>query len=65
MNRTDELSGIAVAGYNQVRGTQRGIAIGLYNRAERLRGIQIGLLNHAANNPPPFRWLPLINASFE
>src|SRR5690606_15687214 len=64
MTRTDDLTGGAVGAYNKVRGGQRGISIGIFNTAEELRGVQIGLLNHAANNPPPFRWLPLINASF-
>jgi len=64
MNRTTDLSGGAIGIYNEVRGVQRGVTIGIFNTAETLRGIQIGLLNHAANNSPPFRWLPLINASF-
>lgn len=40
---------------------QTGITIGVLNVAKELRGIQIGLLNYAANNPPPFRWLPVLN----
>jgi len=27
--------------------------------------VQIGLLNRARNNPPPFRLLPLINVHFD
>jgi hypothetical protein len=64
MNRSQDFAGFGVAGYNEVRGTQRGIVIGLFNTAEVLRGLQIGLLNHAGNNPPPFRWLPILNAHF-
>jgi hypothetical protein len=54
-----------VSAYNQIRGLQAGVAIGLLNFARRLKGIQIGLLNIARNNPPPFRVLPIINAHFD
>lgn len=64
MLRTTEFDGIGIAGYTEVRGVQRGITIGLFNRADELHGIQIGLLNRAGNNAPPFRWLPLINVHF-
>jgi hypothetical protein len=39
----------------------RGLAVGIYNSAYELHGFQIGLLNHARNNKPPFRYLPLLN----
>src|SRR5690606_23811751 len=65
MARTRNLDGLAIAGYNEVRGVQTGITIGIFNTAEVLNGIQIGLLNHAANNPPPFRWLPILNVHFD
>ena len=64
MMRTRELQGISVAGYNDVRSTQRGLSIGLYNDARRLHGVQIGLLNRARNNPPGTRYLPFVNAHF-
>jgi hypothetical protein len=59
------MSGLSVSAYNQIRGLQAGVAIGLLNFARRLKGIQIGLLNIARNNPPPFRVLPIINAHFD
>jgi hypothetical protein len=65
MTRSNELRGIGIAGYNEVRGVQTGITIGLYNSARVLNGVQIGLLNRAQNNRPPFRWLPLLNAHFD
>lgn len=34
---------------------------GLYNDAAELRGVQLGLLNRARNNEPPFELLPLLN----
>jgi hypothetical protein len=64
MTRTAHLRGLAFAGYNEVRGIQRGITIGVFNRADELHGLQIGLLNHAGNNSGIFRWLPLLNAHF-
>jgi hypothetical protein len=64
MMRTGNFDGIGVAPYTEVRGVQRGITIGLFNRAEELHGIQIGLLNYAGNNSGIFRWLPILNAHF-
>lgn len=64
MMRTTDLRGLSIAGYNEVKGVQLGVTIGVYNSAEVLNGVQIGLLNRAKNNAPSFRWLPLINAHF-
>lgn len=55
------VEGITAAGWNRSRTRHSGLAIGLFNDSAELRGVQIGLLNHAANNPPPFRWLPILN----
>lgn len=60
----NDLRGLGVATYNRYRGVQRGLTIGVFNWASELRGVQIGLLNRADNNPPALRWLPLLNASF-
>lgn len=62
--RTETLTGLSVAGYNQVLGIQRGITIGLYNKADELHGVQLGLLNFAGNNRGPARWLPILNMHF-
>ena len=48
--------------YNDVRGIQQGLAIGLFNYARTLDGLQIGLLNYAANKRSA-RLLPLFNYS--
>ena len=56
-----ELNGVAVSAHNRVRGTQRGLAVGLVNRARHLRGVQIGLLNEVRDNPRLLRWLPIVN----
>ena len=52
------------AAYNAVSGRQTGVTIGLFNYAEEIEGIQIGLLNHVPSNPPWLRWLPIFNAKF-
>jgi hypothetical protein len=59
-----DLSGVAIGGYNRVEGVQRGLTIGIFNWARELRGVQIGLLNYAGNNEPPFRLVPILNAHF-
>ena len=61
MVRAQELNGVAVSAHNRVRGTQRGLTVGLLNRTRQLRGVQLGLLNEAENNPRLLRWLPLVN----
>jgi hypothetical protein len=57
------MRGVSIAGWNDVRGRQRGLAIGIYNYARSLHGVQIGLLNVAKNNPAGLKALPLINAN--
>ena len=57
------LRGVSVAGWNDVRGRQHGLAIGLYNYTRHLSGVQIGLVNVARNNPSGLRVLPLVNAN--
>lgn len=56
-----ETTGFQIAAYNQVLGAQHGLAIGVFNSAAELHGMQIGLLNRAGNNRPPFRWLPILD----
>ncbi|HYL21100.1 MAG TPA: hypothetical protein VEU74_05025 [Gemmatimonadales bacterium] len=56
-----QLEGVSVSAYNRIRGPQRGLAIGLYNSALELHGVQIGVLNRAKNNRAPFKILPLLN----
>lgn len=57
------LEGISVAGV-QRSGLQVGLAIGLVNWTDELRGVQLGLVNRAGNNPPPFRVLPVVNVGW-
>ena len=60
-----DMTGVSVAGFNKVQGRQTGLTIGVFNSARYLEGIQIGLLNHAANNREGLRWLPFFNAHFD
>ncbi|MBA2245275.1 MAG: FtsX-like permease family protein [Gemmatimonadetes bacterium] len=53
--------GVNVSAYNDVRGTQQGLVIGIFNYARELDGLQVGVLNYAANKPPRSRLLPLLN----
>ena len=55
------LRGATVAAANHVRGTQRGLTVGLLNYARTLHGVQIGLLNVARNNPVWATILPGLN----
>lgn len=56
------LEGAAVSAFNNVRGRQRGLTIGILNIAEELHGLQIGLLNIAWNKDS-FPVLPIANYS--
>src|SRR5207249_9551666 len=60
--KTRELEGLSLSAYNRVRGLQRGVAIGIYNSAYVLKGVQLGVLNRAKNNRGIFRILPVLNA---
>jgi hypothetical protein len=61
---TGDLTGLSVAGYHKITGTQRGVTIGLVNDARELRGLQIGVVNTARNNRGALRTLPLVNLHF-
>jgi hypothetical protein len=56
------MRGVNMSAYNDVRGTQRGLAIGLFNYARNLDGVQVGLLNYARNKHSA-KLLPIINYS--
>jgi hypothetical protein len=60
-----DVSGLSVAACNRARSVQRGMAIGLFSNAEICQGVQIGILNRAANNTGILRIVPLVNVHFE
>ncbi len=43
---------------------QNGVSVGVFNRTEKLKGFQFGLINYAGNNHRLLRWLPIINMHF-
>lgn len=59
--RGGRMTGVTFSSVNAVRGYQHGISFGLVNYAERLRGMQIGVVNVVRDNPVPFRVLPIVN----
>ncbi|MEQ9104928.1 MAG: hypothetical protein RIE53_09525 [Rhodothermales bacterium] len=52
--------GLSVSAVSDIRGTQQGVTIGLFNYARNLSGVQIGILNYARNKNR-FKVMPLIN----
>ncbi|MBK7467341.1 MAG: hypothetical protein IPJ43_11250 [Saprospiraceae bacterium] len=56
--------GIIISLFKQHSKKQRGLSIAALNKADELKGLQIGLLNYAGNNPKLVRWLPFINFHF-
>ena len=61
----DDLTGLSISCYNKIRGTQNGLVIGLFNVADELSGVQIGLINIAKNNGGLAKVLPFINFHFD
>jgi hypothetical protein len=58
------VSGVTLSAFNHVKGEQFGLSLGLLNFAWELNGVQIGLINYAANNPKGLRLLPLFNKNW-
>jgi hypothetical protein len=55
------LLGFTASAFNQIKGKQTGVSLGIVNYAYELRGIQIGLINYVRESPRYLRVLPLIN----
>ena len=60
--REGSLTGFAASAFNQVKGTQHGLTLGIFNFAHELHGVQVGILNYAGNNTGIAKLLPLVNA---
>ncbi len=60
----EAFTGVALSAYNDIRGKQTGLVIGLVNRADELHGVQLGLINYVRSNPGFRRILPVINFNF-
>jgi hypothetical protein len=59
-----EYNGLAVSAFNFIKGTMKGVAVGIVNYAYRLKGLQIGLVNIVRDNPRGRTVLPIINFNF-
>ncbi len=59
------LNGFSMAAFNQIKGNQSGISLGIVNYAWHLNGFQIGLINYVKDNPKFLRLLPIINAHLD
>ncbi len=59
-----QMIGLAISPVNYIKGTQRGVSIGLVNYAWRLKGVQIGLINIVLYDPSIAKVLPIINVGF-
>jgi hypothetical protein len=64
INDDGRVSGVTISAFNQIKGEQFGLSIGLLNYAWEANGLQIGVLNYVAENPSGLRLLPIINRSW-
>lgn len=55
-----DFRGVGTGAFTDIRGTQRGLTIGIVNKADELRGVQLGLIN-VARHGGIARWLPIVN----
>lgn len=58
-------TGFSASAFNHIKGSQHGLAIGIFNYARSLHGLQIGVLNYAGNNRKGLRLLPIFNAHLQ
>ena len=61
MTRGESMQGLTVSAYNKWDFRMEGVAAGLLNITDELKGVQIGLLNIACSNPGWRRIFPIIN----
>jgi hypothetical protein len=59
-----EFTGLSVSAYNRILGTQKGVALGVVNYTNDIRGVQFGLINIVRDNPRGLRVLPVFNTRF-
>ena len=57
------LTGLAASAFTYIKGLLNGVSLGVFNYAHEVSGIQIGLLNYVADNPPGLKILPIFNTS--
>ena len=57
--------GISLAAFNQIKGSQTGVSVGVLNYAWHMNGFQIGVINYIKDNPKYLKVLPIINWHFD
>ena len=58
------MTGFSASLFNEIKGRQSGLVVGIYNMAYELNGFQIGLVNYVRDNPRARKILPLVNWNF-
>lgn len=58
------VTGVSVSAFNQVKGEQKGVALGVVNYTKRIKGFQLGVINIVKENPRGLRVLPIFNTRF-
>lgn len=58
------VSGLSVSAFNQIKGEQKGVALGILNYTKRIKGFQLGVINIVKENPKGLRVLPIFNTRF-
>lgn len=59
------LKGFSASAFNQIKGKQTGVSLGIVNYARHLNGFQFGLINYVRDNPKYLRILPILNFHFD
>jgi hypothetical protein len=59
------LKGFSASAFNQIKGKQTGVSLGIVNYARQLNGFQFGLINYVRDNPKYLRILPILNFHFD
>lgn len=58
------MKGFSVSAFNQIKGDQVGVTVGVVNYTKRIKGVQFGLINIVRENPRGLRVLPFFNTRF-
>jgi hypothetical protein len=59
-----KMGGVSIGAVSMIKGTQKGVTIGVFNYARKQRGFQLVLLNYVKDNPKGLRLLPVFNMHF-
>ena len=58
------MEGFSVSAVNFIQGLVKGVTLGIFNYADSVDGLQIGILNYIASNPKGLQILPIFNKQF-